>query len=396
MKIRTRILTAVLATATAFSCALTASASTTAPTLNLQGNESAPATLENGAATATLTLKSSDFDQVKGAKIKVTLPAGITFKSGTVEITGTNNWVENKNFAVTENGQTITLVDVFNMDGTVSADLKLTFKFDVEATAMGSYNVTVSGNFADLEEGTKDTEKTANLVIGRESSKITLNENNVTAESGYFIPAYGAYTGTYKNPSYLTKDGSGNILPGDKNGEEATVLKCKLPTGDKKVTSFGYSEKEANPSGVNEYERSNGIQFGAYAIDNSLTYGTFVFRGDYEAFKESYGKTDEEILSLVAARYDKRVSEGKIEEGKGLSIPYKDSSEKIVVMRAKRTTYLWKGADTNKDLQYAVRLYQLLDDATYTSVAYSKADNVYNFSTEIQTVKNPFTGNQEG
>ena len=69
MKIRTKFLAAVLATATAFSCALSASAFTN-PQITLD-NTTMPALLKGGTANATLTLKSSDFADVAGAKIVV-------------------------------------------------------------------------------------------------------------------------------------------------------------------------------------------------------------------------------------------------------------------------------------------------------------------------------------
>ena len=93
MKIRTKLLTAVLATATALSCALTASALTAAPALNLQGNETAPAKVgADGKATATLTLKASDFStDVKGAKIVLTLDNNLKLTSAKVT-DAANEW----------------------------------------------------------------------------------------------------------------------------------------------------------------------------------------------------------------------------------------------------------------------------------------------------------------
>ena len=83
MKIRTKFLAAALAATMTLGCALTASAFTTEPKLSLQGNESSPLTLKNQAASATLTLKASDFKEVKGAKITVELP-----DSKKMELTG--------------------------------------------------------------------------------------------------------------------------------------------------------------------------------------------------------------------------------------------------------------------------------------------------------------------
>lgn len=120
MKIRTKFLAAALAATMTLGCALTASAFTANPTLTLQGNESSPLTLTNGAASATLTLKASDFSEVKGAKITVELPAGLTLSN--IAVTDTEktwNLNENSNYKVDVNKNKITMVDVFNFDDTV-------------------------------------------------------------------------------------------------------------------------------------------------------------------------------------------------------------------------------------------------------------------------------------
>lgn len=384
MKIKTRILTAVLATATAFSCALTASALQAAPTLSLQGNESTPATLENGAATATLTLKSSDFSAVKGAKIKVTLPDGITFKSDTVAITGTTNGVLNKNFAVSADNKTITLVDVFNMDGTPSADLKLTFKFDVEATRMGTYQVKVTGNFADLEEGTKDTEQTANLVISREFK--TMDASSITVEDGYFIPAYGAYTGDKSSPTYLEKATNGSIAAGEGN---ATVLKCKLPNAEVGITTFG-----ASKSTIADTYSNNTIQFGSYVnYSNSNEYGTLLIAGDFDDMVDYYLTNKSSTYSTakeVVARIMRLIDRNNVGYNTYVKFKY-DGTNAVYVAKIKRNTYMWKNADeidNATQLQYALRVYDIPEankNTNYTAIGYSLSGTEYKFSTEVKT-----------
>ncbi|MEE1161882.1 MAG: hypothetical protein U0K70_07480, partial [Acutalibacteraceae bacterium] len=77
MKIRTKFLAAVLATVMTFGCALSASAwdskDTTPPAVEF-GNSAMPGIKNGNTATATLTLKSSDFADVTGAKLTVKLP----------------------------------------------------------------------------------------------------------------------------------------------------------------------------------------------------------------------------------------------------------------------------------------------------------------------------------
>ena len=167
MKIRTRILTAVLATATAFSCALTVSA---APTITLD-NSTMPAMAKDGVATATLTLKSSDFEGVTGAKINITLPEGITLDSA--EITD-GTWVKGQDYQV--KGNTVTLVNVFNLGGDTATDLSLNLNVTVSKADIGSYPITVSGEYADTKVDkvyTIDAASKGTLVISKAEKAFT-------------------------------------------------------------------------------------------------------------------------------------------------------------------------------------------------------------------------------
>lgn len=403
MKIRTKLLTAVLATATALSCALTASALTT--TLNLQGNESTPATLkkaegaEEATAEATLTLKSSDFENVKGAKIKVTLGENITFADENVTITDANNtWVKNSNFAVSADNKTITLVDVFNMAGATAVnDLELTFKFNVKATAMGSYDVTVSGDFADdAADKVYPVTAYANLVIGREETTATnLEALNKSIENAndYFIP----YGGAYKGDINLSKDENGkfSLADGVTPDDKIDLLKCKLPEAGK-VTTFGASNSLVE-------NKETAIQFGSYINEINQTNGTFgtliivsrnlpatltsnsYKQGTYENAVKCFNGDVEKLLNNIIAKFKSEWFDGKLH-------PYTYGTTKEVVYAAvvPQTKYMWRNSDENyTKLQYAVSCTGL-DDVTkkayvYTAVGYSLKDNKYAFSTEVQS-----------
>lgn len=389
MKTRTKLLTAVLSTVTALSCALTAAA-LTAPTLTLQGNENAPAKLVDGSAEATLTLKASDFKDVAGAKLTLTLPTGITLGNATVTDTATENKWELKsgeNYAVKNN--TVTLVDVFNIgDATIKTGaLELELKFTVKDTSIGQYKIGVAGDFADAKEDLQKGTSEGVLVIGKEEKSYTAedikNINSKLDVNKEFIPYGGAYTYADGKYTYYEKDKTtGEIKFG--NATNVTVLKCKLPAEGKTVTSFGASEKIKDPNGTYEYEKYDGIQFGAYATDKTLDYGTLVIMGDYNAFKEYTGQTDEALLAQIMQRYDAKVEDKTIAEGDGYTFKYGKSDPKstITVKKVKRTTFMWQSESA---IQYAVRLYKLTKGKSYTTVAYSVTGSTYSFSTEIQT-----------
>ena len=108
--------------------------------------------------------------------------------------------------------------------------------------------------------------------------------------------------------------------------------------------------------------------------------------GDYTAFKNCYpDETDEDLLKRIVARYDTRVDDSTIDAGDPLTLKKGDHS--ITVKKVKQTAHMWE--DEN-NLQYAVRLYKLVKDRSYTGVAYSYSDSGYNFSKEIQTKVNPY------
>lgn len=379
MKIRTKLLTAVLATATALSCALTASALTAAPGLDLQGNETAPAKVgTDGNATATLTLKASDFStDVKGAKIVLKLDKKLTLTSAKVTDTAKEWTVDSNNSKVS--GNTVTLVDVFNMtDATKKTGLELVLEFTVKNPTFGSYEVTVSGDFADdAAEKVYQSNGTGTLVINREEASATNLEdlNAMASEIDYFIP----YGGASIDNNSLTKNSDGTFELGNLEDGEINVLKCKLPAEGKNVTTFAISPHMTNKTS---------IQFGSYAPNtNSLKYGTFVIIGDYQAFKAAKfsGKTDTDVLKRFGELYQANIA-GQNDENKYMKLKY-TAEDYILVGRKSQTKYMWQG--DNNQLQYALRMTNIPAadaDKTFTAVGYSLADgNTYNFSAEMQS-----------
>ena len=401
MKIRTKFLAAALAATMTLGCALTASAFTTEPKLSLQGNESSPLTLKNQAASATLTVKASDFKEVKGAKITVELP-----DSKKMELTGiTVSDVDSENVWNLENdvnykvsGNKITMVDVFNFDNTVKkANLNLNLTFDVAKASIGTYAVKVSGDFAD-EAADKVYPVTAyaNLVIGREETTATnlkaLNDSIANAND-YFIP----YGGAYKGDINLPKDNEGkfSLVEGVAADAQIELLKCKLPEAGK-VTTFGASNSLVE-------NKNTAIQFGSYIDeinDTNGTFGTLIIvsrnlpatltskgyeQGTYENAVKCFNGDVEELLNNIIAKFKPGWFDGKLHP-----YTYGTTNEVVYAAVVPQTKYMWRNSDENyTKLQYAVSCTGL-DDATkkayvYTAVGYSLKDNKYAFSTEVQS-----------
>ena len=382
MKIRTRILTAVLATATAFSCALTASAAE--PTITLD-NSTMPAKAVEGKATATLTLKSSDFEGVTGAKIKITLPGDVTLESAKIT---DGTWVEDQDYQV--KGNTVTLVNVFNLGGNTATDLSLNLNVTVSKADIGSYPITVSGEYADTKVDkvyTIDAASKGTLVISKAEKAFTSAEATTEITNldttQYFIPYGGVYSETNNDFKYATKNADGGFNL-DTIGEDVKVLTCKLPTGGKTFTTFSSGNKPKNPDSDIVYEKENGIQFGTYVTEQYVEgkYGTLLIKGDYNAFRNYYNKTDAALLKAIVTRYNSTALNGK-------SLTLKGGTNSITVKMVPQTKFMWKG---DSAFQYAVRLYGLeeTDKSSYTAVAYSVNNGSYTFSNEIQTKVNPF------
>ena len=396
MKIRTKFLAAVLATATAFSCALTASAwdKATAPAVEF-GNSAMPGIQKGDTATATLTLKSADFVDVTGAKLTVKLPAGMTLVDASV--TGNGSWVADTDYKVDKAAGTITLVNVFNI-GDAAKNLSVYLGLTVSGTLNGA--ITVSGEFADtnVDKVYKyDGFATGTLTLSRSEANHDNKEDATAAIAGaandnYFVPVGGVYTMVDGKVKYYSKpDNAATFDLSDASGN-ITVLKCPLPADGEDVTTFGYTIKDGDKNSEKEYEKYNGIQFGAYTNKKSgKEFGTLIIMGDYTAFKNCYSAmsasaiSDDALLNLIVTRYDQRVADNKITLGEPLTLKKGDHS--ITVKKVKQTAHMWEDAN---NLQYAVRLYKLVKDRSYTGVAYSYSDSGYNFSKEIQTKVNPY------
>lgn len=395
MKIRTKFLAAVLTTVMTFGCALSASAwdskDTTPPAVEF-GNSAMPGIKNGNTATATLTLKSSDFADVTGAKLTVKLPAGMNLVKANV--TGNGSWVAGTDYKVVEgDAGTITLVNVFNV-----GDAEKNLSVYLELTVSGSLDgeITVSGEFADTKVDkvySYNTVTTGTLTLTRTEDSYETKEEAVSAAKDpgpdYFVPVGGVYALVGGKYVYAERPDGAEFDFTKLADSGITVQKCKLPAEGKSVTTFGYTDKAADKSSSKWYEKENGIQFGAYTNQNNgdNQFGTLIIMDDYTAFKNAYGKdvTDEKLLKSIVKRYDAVVANKDINEGDALTL--KKGDHTITVKKVKQNAHMWK---SGANLQYAVRLYNLVTGRSYTGVAYSYNNGTYNFSAEIQTRVNPY------
>lgn len=385
MKTRTKLLTALLSTVTALSCALTAAADTT-PNITLQGNEATPVTLgmTEEARKATVTLKASDFATVGGADITLTLPNEITFNSATIKnVTTGSTWEleQGKNYKVDLANKKIKFVDVFNL-ATDNSDklenVELNITFDVNAAEIGTYVIGVSAKLADTNATEMSaTTKVGNIVIGRKQNTYTsdIDKINEDLTDGEFIPLGGAFTNNAGDYTYYAKNDTGAI---DFAGATSvTVLKCMLPTV-KRVTTFG-----ASPSMINDANKGSSIQFGSFALkDSGKQYGTLIIVGDFEEYKKVKGYTDEQAFARWAKGYDKylEINSSTAKEGDYISETYDAvNDKKIYIAKVPQRRIMWENSE---QLQYALRIVGITKSSeTYTAVAYSK-DTSYVFSNE--------------
>lgn len=395
MKTRTKLLTAVLSTVTALSCALTAAAAGTTPTITLQGNETKPAAAED--TTVTLSLKATDFGSVAGADLKLTLNGDISLDSTNVTITNNANgqtWTLVKDSNYTVSGNTLKIVDVFNMTDApdvTALDLSVALQFNGEVN-IGRYAFTDNVTLVDENEETITPAGVTmgKLVIGKKTETVTGTGSKTYDDTTKFLP-YGVITDD--NGKYLEKDKEGKF---DFTGEKSITRFIK-PEG-KDVTTFGASK----------ITDTKAIQFGSYvdSVADGATFGTLVIapyglpdgenytgcvKGSYDDVIDYYKTKDSstyDTTDKVLAHLVELLINNKKDDGKFYSLKY--NGNKIIFLSiVKQNNYMWKDAETNNTkLQYAVRYKGLNDEqqaTDYTAVGYYCVNNTYDFSTEIKT-----------
>ncbi len=385
MKTRTKLLTAVLSTVTAFSCALTAAA---APAITLQGNEAKPAAAEDGSVT--LTLKATDFASVAGADFEITLD-GITLTGITVtNNAGGTTWnpVLNENYTLKNNK--LKIVDIFNMgtENNPSLDLSVEFKFD--AANIGSYGFT--NNIRLVDENEQDITHSVTLgklVIGKKAETATGSESAQLFDDENSFGPYG-----------ILKDDKGVYIQKDESGKftftnDQSITRFKLPVGNA-VTTFGASYDA-------DFEGSKTVQFGSYIHSiaaEANSFGTVLIyskdltgavagykKGSYDGAVKYFGTADALFNDIIATFKGKNRIDSKFHPyaygGNGNT----DDSV-IYACVVEQKNYMWRHytGTTLDRLQYAVRCKTSTVDRDFTAVGYVKNTNeTYSFSTEIKT-----------
>lgn len=392
MKIKTKLLTAVLATATAFSCALTAAAATT-PTITLHGNEATPAVAADG-ETVTLSLKASGFNVVAGADLELTLGTGISLRVANVKISGET--IDNNKYKVS--GNTLRIIDVFNMTGAkqvTSLDLDITVNVGA-SDKIGRYDFSCTKAqlvYTDNKSKAIDVAvDSAKLVVGKKTETVTFgaeNQNFDTSDS--FLP-YGILKSGDK---YVVKnaDGSFNV-----SGEQK-ITRFITPI-DGAVTTFGASKSVFSGD-------ESSIQFGSYinkiGTENN-SFGTLLIvsrplsgtiagsysQGTYENAVKYFDGNEQGLFANIIAKFNEKATEGK-NWFDGKLHPYSyNRTEVVYAAVVSQKTYMWRDSDTDySKLQYAVRCTGLNDDVKkayeYTAVGYSLKGDTYTFSTEVKS-----------
>ena len=346
------------------------------PTVALSSNASSPAKIAENTANITTVLSISDFSAVAAADITIELDNNLTLTNATLINSETDSEVlliKGKNYIVTDN--CIKFVDVFNIAENSPVDsLEIELNLTVSGE-IGRYPITVSGDMVNGNAETIAAQYTSGVVvIGRKEFTVT-NVDDIAIKDGEncFIP-YGAtyYVDSDNQIVYLEKGSDGTFtVPDEKEIEgDITVLKCALPTDDKEVTTFASSNADSDQAA---------IQFGTYVPQmlSEAKYGTFLVIGDISAFKAEKNLEDEQLYAKIAAVYDKANSAtGK----EFISFSYNNGNDKIYVVKKQQSKYMWKNETS---LQYALRVYNIDVDETYTAVGYSFINGTYNFSTEV-------------
>lgn len=386
MKKRTKLLAALLSTVTALSCALTAAA---APAITMQGNEMTPADgTKDG--TLTFTITASEFGEVAGADLEITIPENV--KPYEVEVTSNDaSWVAKNatdnsgNYTFNATTRVLKIVDVFNVgrDDIKALNLTVTVKFHSGAT-IGTYNTTNNVRLVGEDrQDIKCTVTNASLVVGKMSKTVTPEDQgeNGFDTADYFLP----------NGSLVA--GGANIPKENNTGKfeftgSATATYFKQPAGND-VTTFGVS--------VNDTEST--IQFGSYINDiapEADSCGTvLVFSKELTGtLANSYEKGDFDGALAAAGSLEKLLG-GIVKAYEGVGdktkfYPYVYATNKIIYVRVvKQSSYMWKSSEatTLKKLQYAVRC-NVSDKARVFTAAgyiYNKNAGTYSFSKEVKS-----------
>ena len=395
MKTRTKLLTAVLSTVTALSCALTAAA---APAITLQGNEAKPAD-GTKSGTADLRLQATGFAEVAGADLEFTLPSGVMLTGVTIKSNDTGaNWTpsnegNNQNYTL-KNGNTVKIVDIFSMGDTTVDTLDLTVTISFNAAEIGNYTFDNNVRLVKADESDIEDVKitTGDFVIGKKAETATGSESAQLFDNEKSFVPYGILKD--ESEKYITKDENGAFT----FSNSQPITRFKLPV-EHAVTTFGASY---DPN----FEKSETVQFGSYIHSiaaEAKSFGTVLIyskdltgavagykKGSYEGAVEYFGSADELFENIITTFKEKNRIDSKFHPyaygGNGNT-----NDSVIYACVVVQKNYMWRhytdATRTTLDrLQYAVRCKTKTLDRDFTAVGYiENTDKTYSFSTEIKT-----------
>ena len=329
-------------------------AETATPSIKVYGNGSNPV---KAGETASFIVRLSDFAVVKGMDIT------ITSKNNKVEFTDAQMdkamLTKDSNVKVEKNK--IHIVDLTTDEMKSSGYANIT----VKATVNGADTINVEATLAkDGKSTVKADYKFDDLAV--KPNEKTAEAGKLSESKGCFIPYGFIQTSDEK---YVDKAADGSFeVPA-----EQTYAEFEVPANG--ITTFGYGHHNTNTA----------VQFGTYTNKAADKRGTLLFEGDWEAFKNYYitqkGYTVKDILNKVYTQYetkhktDSSVTAIKIPAGENIS---------IVVRRVEQTKSMWAVKSENL-LQYAARLTNISDTATYSGVGYSVVGDTVTFSEKVIT-----------
>jgi hypothetical protein len=186
------------------------------------------------------------------------------------------------------------------------------------------------------------------------------------AGTDYFIP----YGSVYAGDKYVAKDENGKF-----NVEAGTnVDTFKVPANG--FGTFGVSDSAvaAKPA----------KQFGNVDMNYSAAkkYGTLIIVGAWADFRDYYlsnkAYSDTALIEKIYAAYNTANPEGKYD-----FVSFKAGDASIKVYNVAQKNWMWKSATA---LEYAVRVYGLVDGAEYAAAAYNVENSAVTFAKEIKAV----------
>lgn len=357
----------------------------TALTVNVFADENPTVTIvtnsvsEDGATSFAINL--AGFESLKGYDLVVEAGAGLILESASA-LNAKTELAKDVNYTVTEAGDKLHIVE---LAGKLTGDI-ITVKAKFAEDCKAAVEVKVTADLAKSGTDLYTVAEIAPVSIAPyvapatdvelpeipAGEKVELKPENVT--TGYFIPYGSVFTGSAEAPNYVAKDKDGIF-----EVEEGTTAQAfKIPEGG--FGTFGISK-----SAVGKEEAR---QFGNVATeyDADRKYGSLVIVGQWTAFKEYYlskkAFTENDLIEKIFASANRVIAEQDVDY-----VIFNAGTASIKVYNVAQKNYMWKSETLNM-LEYAVRVYGLLENTEYAVAAYNTDANGTDavFSKEIRSL----------